>query len=102
MYARIFDAEPVNRFKPSVDVLFRSVAKELGSKAAGVLLTGMGNDGAKGLLEMRHSGAHTIAQDEESCVVFGMPRAAIELGAACDIKALDDIADALYTLKKVA
>lgn len=102
MYARVFDAEPVNRFKPSVDVLFRSVAKELGSKAAGVLLTGMGNDGAKGLLEMRHSGAHTIAQDEESCVVFGMPRAAIELGAACDIKALDDIADALYALKKVA
>lgn len=95
LVARVFDAEAVNRFKPSVDVLFRSVARELGGKATGVLMTGMGSDGAKGLLEMKKAGAHTIAQDKESCVVFGMPRAAIEIGAATEIKSLDDIPDAL-------
>lgn len=95
LFARVFDADPVNRFKPSVDVLFRSVAKELGAKATGLLMTGMGSDGAKGLLEMKKAGAHTIAQDKESCVVYGMPRAAIEMGAAVEIKSLGDIPEAL-------
>jgi two-component system chemotaxis response regulator CheB len=102
LYARVFDGDPVNRFKPSVDVLFRSVSKVIGNKASGVLLTGMGNDGAKGLLEMKNAGAHTIAQDEESCVVFGMPRAAIELGGASEVKALGEVASALMNRKKAA
>ncbi len=72
----------VNRHKPSVDVLFRSAARHAGSQAFGILLTGMGNDGARGLLEMKEAGAMTIAQDEASSVVFGMPGAAIKLGAA--------------------
>lgn len=73
---------PVNRHRPSVDVLFRSVAQAAASNALGLILTGMGDDGAEGLLAMRRAGAHTIAQDEASCVVFGMPREAISLGAA--------------------
>jgi two-component system chemotaxis response regulator CheB len=100
LFAHVYDADPVNRFKPSVDVLFASVAKELGSQATGVLMTGMGADGAKGLLQMKKAGAFTIAQDEESCVVFGMPRAAIELGAASVVKPLEEIAETLITLKK--
>jgi two-component system chemotaxis response regulator CheB len=76
------DGPLVNRHKPSVDVLFKSVAQHAGRNALGVLLTGMGDDGARGLLEMRHAGARTAAQDEASCVVFGMPREAIRLGAA--------------------
>ncbi len=90
--ARIFRGEPVNRHRPSVDVLFRSCATALGPNAVGVILTGMGADGARGLLEMRQAGAHTIAQDEASCVVFGMPREAIALGAAEEVNALDRIA----------
>jgi two-component system chemotaxis response regulator CheB len=78
----IISAPPVNRHCPSVDVLFRSVAKFAGKNALGVIMTGMGDDGARGLLEMRQAGAHTLAQDEDSCVVFGMPREAIKLGAA--------------------
>ncbi|HZR04114.1 MAG TPA: chemotaxis response regulator protein-glutamate methylesterase [Burkholderiales bacterium] len=73
---------PVNRHRPSVDVLFRSVANGAGRNAIGVILTGMGKDGAAGLLEMKNAGAHTVAQDEATCVVFGMPREAIALGAA--------------------
>jgi two-component system chemotaxis response regulator CheB len=88
---RIFQSEPVNRHRPSVDVLFHSCAEILGANAVGVILTGMGDDGARGLLEMREAGAHTIAQDEDSCVVFGMPREAIELGGAAAIAALDNI-----------
>jgi two-component system, chemotaxis family, protein-glutamate methylesterase/glutaminase len=81
--------------RPSVDVLFLSVAEVAGNHAIGVLLTGMGNDGAQGLLRMRKAGAHTIAQDEATCVVFGMPREAIELGAAESVLALPGIAGAM-------
>ena len=77
---------------PSVDVLFESVAKNAASGAVGVILTGMGADGAAGMLAMKKAGAHTIAQDEASCVVFGMPREAILLGSVDDILPLDRIA----------
>ena len=93
--AVVHDQPPVGRHRPSVDVLFRSVAQHAGKNALGVLLTGMGEDGASGLLEMRASGAATIAQDEESSVVFGMPRAAIERGAAQQVLALDRMAQAI-------
>lgn len=83
---------PVNRHRPSVDVLFRSAANVAGANALGIILTGMGKDGALGLLEMRQAGSHTIAQDEISCVVFGMPREAIAVGAACEIAPLQNIA----------
>jgi two-component system chemotaxis response regulator CheB len=92
---RLHDGPKVCYQRPSVDVLFRSVAREAGSRATGVLLTGMGADGAAGLLEMRRAGADTIAQNEETCVVFGMPREAIRLGAAVHVLPLDDIAAAL-------
>ncbi|GAA0304729.1 protein-glutamate methylesterase/protein-glutamine glutaminase [Rhodovulum strictum] len=82
----------VSRHRPSVDVLFRSVAQAAGQGGLGVLLTGMGDDGAAGMAEMRAAGAWTIAQDEASCVVYGMPRAAEELGAVCQSLALDRIA----------
>lgn len=82
----------VSRHRPSVDVLFRSVAKSAGQNAVGVIMTGMGNDGAQGLLEMRNAGARTIAQDEASCVVFGMPKEAIALGAAEVVAPLSKIA----------
>jgi two-component system chemotaxis response regulator CheB len=84
--------------RPSVDVLFHSVA-ESGSRAIGVLLTGMGSDGAQGLLRMRHAGAHTIAQDEATCVVFGMPREAIQLGAAVQVLPLGSIAQAILAAR---
>jgi two-component system chemotaxis response regulator CheB len=84
--------DPVNRHRPSVDVLFRSAATMLSNAAVGILLTGMGKDGAEGLLEMRRAGAWTIAQDEASCVVFGMPREAVQLGAANEVLPLSDIA----------
>ena len=85
------DGPPVNRHKPSVDVLFRSVARCAGRNAIGVIMTGMGDDGARGLKEMREAGARTVAQDEASCVVFGMPKEAIKLDAADQILALDQI-----------
>ncbi|SFN61914.1 protein-glutamate methylesterase/protein-glutamine glutaminase [Xenorhabdus japonica] len=87
----ITNAQPVNRHRPSVDVLFRSVAKHAGRNAVGVILTGMGNDGAAGLLEMKQAGAYTLAQSEKSCVVFGMPRAAIQLGAVDEVMDLQKI-----------
>ncbi|MDC9592645.1 protein-glutamate methylesterase/protein-glutamine glutaminase [Xenorhabdus sp. IM139775] len=87
----ITHALPVNRHRPSVDVLFRSVAKYAGRNAVGVILTGMGNDGAAGLLEMKQAGAYTLAQSEKSCVVFGMPRAAIQLGAVDEVMDLQKI-----------
>jgi two-component system chemotaxis response regulator CheB len=90
-YVSILDGPPVNRHKPSVDVLFRSVAREAGKNAIGVIMTGMGDDGARGLLEMREAGALTAAQDEASCVVFGMPKEAIARGAAAHIIALAQI-----------
>lgn len=82
----------VNRHRPSVDVLFRSAANVAGANALGIILTGMGKDGAQGLLEMKQTGSHTIAQDEESCVVFGMPKEAIAVGGACEITSLQNIA----------
>lgn len=77
--------------RPSVDVLFQSVAASAGKNAVGVILTGMGADGAKGLLSMKESGAYTLAQNEESCVVFGMPKEAIKMGAADKIVGLADV-----------
>lgn len=88
---RLSDDLPVNRHKPSVDVLFKSVASLFGASSVGVLLTGMGDDGARGLLEMRVSGAKTIAQDESTSVVYGMPRAACALGAVDHVLALERI-----------
>ena len=82
---KIEQSPPVNRHRPSVDVLFRSAAAAAGKNAVGVILTGMGKDGAAGMLDMREAGAHNFAQDEASCVVFGMPREAIALGAAHEI-----------------
>ena len=77
----VADGPPVNRHKPSVDVLFKSVAQVAGRNALGIIMTGMGDDGARGLLEMREVGARTLGQDEASCVVYGMPREALKLGA---------------------
>lgn len=78
---KLIDGPPVNRHRPSVDVLFRSVANMVGRQSLGILLTGMGDDGAHGLLELKETGAQTIAQDEKSCVVYGMPKEAVKLGA---------------------
>lgn len=89
--AHLSDEPPVNRHRPSVDVLFRSAATHAGKNAIGVILTGMGRDGAAGLLEMKRAGAYTFAQDEASCVVFGMPREAIALGGADDVSPLSDM-----------
>ncbi|MGH7766165.1 MAG: protein-glutamate methylesterase/protein-glutamine glutaminase [Candidatus Binatia bacterium] len=89
----IFMGEPVNRHRPSVDVLFQSCARHLGRNAIGVIMTGMGDDGARGLLAMRQTGARTLAQDEASSVVFGMPNAAIEIGAVADVVGLTMIAN---------
>lgn len=89
------DSALVNRHRPSVDVLFASAARVLGGSAIGILLTGMGADGAKGLLDLRRSGAVTIAQDEATSVVFGMPRAAIEAGAAVHVLPLHQIAETI-------
>jgi len=92
---QIDDSEPVNRHRPSVDVMFRSIARAAGPNAVGVILTGMGKDGALGLLEMREAGSFTIAQDEASCVVYGMPREAVAVGAIDESLALHAIADRL-------
>jgi two-component system chemotaxis response regulator CheB len=91
-----------NSCRPSVDVLFESLAKELGSQTTACLLTGMGRDGAAGLLALRHAGAMTIAQDEASSVVFGMPREAIQIGAAERILPMDQIASALVEVSREA
>jgi two-component system chemotaxis response regulator CheB len=90
--AKLRRGEPVSGHVPSVDVLFASVADLVGAQAVGILLTGMGSDGAKGLLAMAQKGARTIAQDEATCTVFGMPRAAISLGAAKVIAPIGHIA----------
>jgi len=89
------DGEPVNRHKPSVEVLFRSAARVAGRNAFGIMLTGMGNDGAKAMKEMRDAGSYNYVQDEASCVVFGMPREAIVHGAADEVLPLTAIAPAL-------
>lgn len=91
-YAELSQADPVNRHRPSVDVLFHSAATVAGPNAVGVMLTGMGKDGAQGMLAMRQAGAYNIAQDEASCVVFGMPKAAIEAGAVQEVTPLMDVA----------
>jgi len=96
--ARVSDDPPVNRHRPSVDVLFHSAAAALGPNAIGVIMTGMGSDGARGLLAMRQAGARTLAQDPDSCVVFGMPREAIALGAAEQVVPLARMADAVLAL----
>lgn len=92
---KLNDGPPVNRHRPSVDVMFRSVAQNVGPNALGVLLTGMGADGAEGMKEMLDAGAFTVAQDEASSVVWGMPGAACKLGAAKEVKALDKVAPTL-------
>jgi two-component system chemotaxis response regulator CheB len=96
-YVAVADGPRVSRHKPSVDVLFRSFARFAGANAVGVIMTGMGNDGAEGLREMHEAGAATIAQDEASCVVFGMPREAILLGAAKEVVPLDKIASRMLS-----
>ncbi|MBT9490283.1 MAG: chemotaxis-specific protein-glutamate methyltransferase CheB, partial [Rubrivivax sp.] len=93
--ARVRDGDAVNRHKPSVEVLFRSAAQIVGPNALGVMLTGMGADGAKAMKEMRDAGSWNVAQDEASCVVFGMPREAIAHGAAHEVMPLARIAPAL-------
>ena len=92
-YVEVKSGPLVSRHRPSVDVLFRSTARYAGKNAIGVIMTGMGDDGAHGMLEMKNSGAYTIAQDEDSCVVFGMPKEAIKLGAVDKILPLNEIAD---------
>ena len=91
-YVQVKDGPLVTRHRPSVDVLFRSAARYAGSNAVGIIMTGMGDDGARGLSEMKEAGAHTIAQDEATCVVFGMPKEAIARGAADKIMPLQNIA----------
>ena len=90
--ARVTDEDPVNRHRPSVEVLIRSAARIVGPNAFGVMLTGMGADGARAMKEMREAGSYNICQDEASCVVFGMPREAIAAGAAHEVLSLGQIA----------
>jgi two-component system chemotaxis response regulator CheB len=94
--ALVKDGPLVNRHRPSVDVMFQSVAKSAGRNAVGVILTGMGGDGAKGMLEMHEAGSYNIAQDERTSVVFGMPKVAIELGGVDLTLPLDQIASRIY------
>ncbi|MTV54614.1 chemotaxis-specific protein-glutamate methyltransferase CheB [Massilia buxea] len=90
-YVEVVNGPLVNRHRPSVDVLFRSVARNAGANALGIIMTGMGDDGAAGLLEMRKAGARTVAQDEESCVVYGMPKEAVKRGGVEKTVALKSI-----------
>jgi two-component system, chemotaxis family, protein-glutamate methylesterase/glutaminase len=101
-FVTLKDGPPVCRQRPSVEVLFNSVAKYAGANAIGAILTGMGDDGATGLLNMRQAGSHTLAQDEESCVVFGMPKEAIARGGAERIVPLDRVAENLISLAQSA
>jgi two-component system chemotaxis response regulator CheB len=91
-FAEVLDGPPVNRHRPSVDVLFRSIARLAGSNALGIIMTGMGDDGAKGMREMYDAGASTLAQDEDSCVVYGMPKEAVKLGGVQRSVALGSLA----------
>ncbi|MBR7748233.1 protein-glutamate methylesterase/protein-glutamine glutaminase [Undibacterium baiyunense] len=99
-HVEIIDAPPVNRHRPSVDVLFRSVAKCAGKNALGIIMTGMGDDGALGMRDMHDAGAETIAQDEKTCIVYGMPKEAVKLGAVDKVVALDAIAGLIETYGK--
>ena len=94
-FVAVIDGPPVNRHKPSVDVLFKSAAECAGRDALAIILTGMGDDGARGMKQLHERGANTVAQDEESCVVFGMPKEAIALGAVDEVLPLQRIADAV-------
>ncbi|MCP4633797.1 MAG: chemotaxis response regulator protein-glutamate methylesterase [candidate division Zixibacteria bacterium] len=96
-YLSIKNGPLVNRHRPSVEVLFKSVAQIAGKNAVGAILTGMGADGARGMLEMKNAGAYTIAQDEKSCVVFGMPKEAIKLGGVEKVLPLDKIPKAILS-----
>lgn len=98
-YTVLKDGPAVSRHKPSVNVLFSSVAQQAGANASGYILTGMGDDGARGLLEMKKAGAKTFAQDEASCVVFGMPKEAIKLNAVDHIQSLQQIGQTISALK---
>nr|WP_315487466.1 chemotaxis response regulator protein-glutamate methylesterase [uncultured Undibacterium sp.] len=99
-HVEILDAPPVNRHRPSVDVLFRSVAKCAGKNALGIIMTGMGDDGALGMRDMHDAGAETIAQDEKSCVVYGMPKEAVKLGAVDKVVPLDTISSLIEAYGK--
>ena len=100
LVVRVTDDPPVNRHRPSVDPLFRSAAQLTGGRCIGVMLSGMGSDGASAMLELRRSGSHNIAQDEASCVVFGMPRQAIAAGAVHDVLPLREISARLVELSR--
>lgn len=99
-HVEILDAPPVNRHRPSVDVLFRSVAKCAGKNSLGIIMTGMGDDGALGMRDMHDAGAETIAQDEKTCVVYGMPKEAVKLGAVDKIVPLETIPDLIENYGK--
>jgi two-component system chemotaxis response regulator CheB len=97
-HVEVVEGPLVNRHRPSVDVLFRSVAKFAGRNALGIIMTGMGDDGARGLKEMRDAGAHTIGENEQSCVVYGMPKEAMKLGAVCEEMSLGEIAGKISSI----
>ena len=99
-YVEVKDGPLVCRHRPSVDVLFRSTARYAGKNALGIIMTGMGDDGARGMLEMKEAGAFTIAQDEASCIVFGMPAEAIKLGGVDSVLPLPSIANEVVRLCK--
>jgi len=100
-YTQLSNDEPVNRHRPSVDVLFDSVALCVGRLAVGVILTGMGKDGAQGMLKMKQAGIFNFSQDEDSCVVYGMPKEAVKIGAVAQVEAIDNMTQAvLKQLKK--
>ena len=98
LYVECFKGEKVNGHAPSVDVLFDSIADTVGNKAIGVILTGMGGDGSKGMLRMHNNGARTIGQDEHSCVVYGMPKVAYEIGAVDEQISLPNIASRIMNI----
>jgi two-component system chemotaxis response regulator CheB len=97
-HVEVIEGPLVNRHRPSVDVLFRSVAKFAGKNALGIIMTGMGDDGARGLKEMRDAGAYTLGENEETCVVYGMPKEAMKLGAVCEEIPLQQIAGRIMTV----
>jgi two-component system chemotaxis response regulator CheB len=99
-YVEVVEGPLVNRHRPSVDVLFRSVARCAGKNALGVIMTGMGDDGARGLKEMHEAGAKTVAQDEATCVVYGMPKEAVKLGGVDRVMPLDEIAGAMLAVMR--
>ncbi len=98
-FVEVKDGPLVSRHKPSVDVLFRSAARYAGANSVGIIMTGMGDDGAKGMLELKEAGAYTIAQDEKSCIIYGMPKEAVKLGAIVDVVHLTQIHNKLKAKK---